>query len=438
MAPGRTATESASLLVSVMKENAELKSILDTKERDVKEAEQALVMLVKENQDLAKAAEKAAETREEDSNRVLYLSERLEEADDEIGRLRAELSRRWDEMRRMEKDIEVLERENASLNRQRDEQDRTHRTWHPRNAAPSTQSERSYLDRSSRSASSSSSIPSSYRRPETIQASAPPSQRQGTSPVKIRRSWIKKPVSERTLLSQYMLRLPCPSTARQGFVPETALHSTYGAEKFLDSFPRRHNALYMHPGRLLWVDPLKHGHALVYAPMYEYHNGSWRPHTQLLNYASAASDVELIVPYHNMMHYAGTYRVLKLRGLEGYQPGDIPGDVDISRTSLYRAMNLRLGVPEDEAKIAQNSAAWPDGKPRVECFGLQHIGFDDELLKSLREQGAGAWRPNWLPRPTLEDRMGPQMSKRKWDNVVKEESDPDHDVGWVKKKREWP
>nr|GAT51493.1 predicted protein [Mycena chlorophos] len=449
------ASDAAPLLVTFMKENAELKSQLHSKNVDIQAAEAALMLLVKENQELAKeateATEAAREVETESSRRIRDLTERLEVADDEIERLRAEIKRRDQDIVRLAEDNDLLEEANAHLNRRRDDQG--FERDHSRSARTPPESNRRWTE-SRPSAPASAPVPQPWLSGANItpSTSAPPpyspsnpwmpkstTAHLASPPVIIRRSWQQKPVSERTILNQHMSKFPFPTTIRKTFSASTALAPFNVAHRVLDACTGPRPPLYV-PGRILWVSI--NGHALAYAPTHEYHQGSWRPHTHLTALAAANAEVELFVSHSEKVHYAGTYRVHSLRDVKGYMPGgDIPA-VEISHPAIYRTMNLRQHVPDHERKIRENTA-WPDGRPKVECFGLQHVGFDEELQRSLRSRferlDSGSSGTSDV-RVKLEDRIG---GKRRWDDDGRNSPNPSWPGGeasdgrpdWKKKKK---
>ncbi|KAF7318614.1 hypothetical protein HMN09_00372500 [Mycena chlorophos] len=359
MASERSSTDS--ILVSAMKQNAELKAAVAEKDRDVRAAEQALSILVRENEDLEKKVNDAKAGAGETSQRMERIRQKLHDADAEIDRLRGDLRRRKDDIRRLRDEHDVLQRANAHLSRRRSE------------LQPERQS------RPVSSVSESVSAPG-----------APPPY----SPA-IPQSRTPEPWSKQDIPKRYMRTLPAPTTIAETFDATTALLACSSAHKVLEacqSLSRRHT-LYL-PGRITWVG-VGGGHALGYAPTHEFYNGAWRPHTQLTDLASAGggAEVELFVGYNLMVHYAGTYRVHSFRGVEGYVPGgDVPDAV--SHASVYNAMRLRGGPSSAEAarRIREN-AAWArgdsDGRVKVECFGLERVGFDGEVYGALRARFPG-------------------------------------------------
>ncbi|KAJ7059412.1 hypothetical protein C8F01DRAFT_1370355 [Mycena amicta] len=463
MPPSRSAPAAATLLVSVMKENAELKSALETKSRDIQAAEHALMLLINENQDLGRQAEAANLAAVEGQTPLKELTEGLQEAGGEIEKLLADLKDKAKRIQHLEEKVDRLSEEThnsrgrrTSKDGHRRERERSSRRdqadWHHTSKRDESSSSRrqsrfSAPHRRSRSRAHSrdeawepersnlSSWKTSYicedsgknshstsaEKVDTkIKTEEPPSE-----PLSHRNSssslWSSasnnKRVTQRTILNQYMSSLPLPKTvARSGpFQENQAVQTADASHKIFKDFPSKRTALHL-PGRTLWCQGTQL-HAIAHAPTHEYDNGKWKPHLHLSSLAATSAEVDLFANHREMVHYAGVYRVLSFRGVDGYGGGgrNIPM-VEISHDAIYRAMNLNpgpLNLRENNFKIRRNPA-FPQGKPKTECFGLQYIGYDEDVQRRLRERFIADSDTK------LEDRIG-GLGKRKRDNDSGEE-----------------
>ncbi|KAF7310157.1 hypothetical protein MIND_00389100 [Mycena indigotica] len=429
MPPGRSAAaperETGALLVSVMKENADLKTALDTKARDVLAAETALLMLVAENQALEKAG-KAAENEVDMARRhVQGVTKRLDDAENEVRRLRAVLRERDDDVARLERENEIFREANAHLSGHREQRERDRDNKQASPMRPRISEECAPTESSDRTGHSKMRGWSLGEHSHT--ADPPPSY--SSAPYQASRTWVSaagKPPTVRQVANQYMHSLALPSNLRQDkFAKGNAIGQLEGGPYHLDV--SRHSGslrptLFL-PGRLLWCGP-RGGHALAFAPTHEYVNGSWRPHTQLTSLALSTVEVDLLSHRDDLLYYAGVYRVLSLRAVPGCAPGgDIP-DVEISHPSVFRAMRLRQAAPADQLKLQQNPAfAATDGRPTVECFGLQLVRYDDGARDALAARFGTAVRvlntAKAMAQAQLQVPLGP---KRKWDPEFEQEA----------------
>ncbi|KAF7292561.1 hypothetical protein MIND_01153400 [Mycena indigotica] len=419
MPPNRSASapETAALLVSVMKDNAELKSALEVKSKDVQAAEHALVLLVEENQALGKEANEAREDAEMVQRRLKHTVERLEDAEDDVERLKSALRERDRAISRLEEENAMLTEANEHLSRRREDQDR----YKERNATQ--QPSQARISRFSAPKSdkkepgevswpSPAVPPPPYSSSPTLTKPSFTLDRNRTLPSTSTRWNAEKPANERTILNQYMYSLPLPSNLRMDkFDEANAVERFDSADTIYEDFPSSRPPLFL-PGRMLWVPPRggyepRGGHALAYAPTHEYIGDAWREHTHLTSLASR--EVDLFFSHHERLYYAGVYRVLSLRGVTGYTPGGELPTSEISQPALFRAMHVRQHAPEDVAKLRRNPA-FGDGRPTVECFGLQFLRYDDRVRDTLCARFAGA-------AGRLQDRIG---GKRRWDEQAGE------------------
>ncbi|KAF7324127.1 hypothetical protein MKEN_00635100 [Mycena kentingensis (nom. inval.)] len=135
------------------------------------------------------------------------------------------------------------------------------------------------------------------------------------------------------------------------------------------------------PGRTLWCSPERRLHALVFAPTMQIDKDlDWVPHVTMLE--RVGKEEELFVVEEGMMYYVGTYRVHSMREL--VPPGSLL-PVDVTTGSIARAMRLETAIaaPKRKDKLRE---AYPDGQFRVECFGLEFVGFNWGLYNELRER----------------------------------------------------
>ncbi|KAJ7252346.1 hypothetical protein B0H12DRAFT_1117890, partial [Mycena haematopus] len=85
---------------------------------------------------------------------------------------------------------------------------------------------------------------------------------------------------------------------------------------------------------------------------------------------------ELFLTRGDVVLYAGTYNILSLRHV--HPPGS-PAPSEVSK----RQLALHAGLTD-------NSKTDPMAL-RTECFGLQRVGFDEELYRNLQEGKRRVW-----------------------------------------------
>ncbi|KAJ7436512.1 hypothetical protein B0H11DRAFT_1754783 [Mycena galericulata] len=141
---------------------------------------------------------------------------------------------------------------------------------------------------------------------------------------------------------------------------------------------RRHAARqYLHlPKRTHWCGQ-DEVHALVYHPTHEYWASinKWVTPTSITLLSGRLFD--LFVNRKNFVCYAGIYALHSMRDV--HPPGSsIPPDV--SPVAISYAAGA---AGELSHKIVEG---FPDGQIKVECFGLQCLGFDQDLYVALRQR----------------------------------------------------
>ncbi|KAF7300755.1 hypothetical protein MKEN_01300600 [Mycena kentingensis (nom. inval.)] len=395
MAP--TATQSAQALLAAVKENAELKSALESKGKDLAAAEHAVVLLVQENADLLsvrvffscaassidsfsleqieKQTNLANDAQEQNAMCIRHLNIKVEDAEDEIERLRAQLKERNARIRKLEdeserrekpydrkgKSTEDYHRKRRSAERDdrhsRDDRDRPPRLSRVSEALPSadlhpftsSSDRRKRARERSRSSSRSRSYSRSRSRSRSLSRGRDHRPTKPNSSVRIIRKpelaassamktawgvnstewntrspdWSanSRPVTQRTLCNSYMNSLPAPGglgvyIRPPGFDESKALGAAASSWQIFENFPSNRQPLHL-PGRTLWANGTQL-HAIAYAPTHELASpaGDWIEHRHLADLAASAAEVELFVNHRERVFYAGTYRVLSFRAMK--------------------------------------------------------------------------------------------------------------------------
>ncbi|KAJ7062486.1 hypothetical protein C8F01DRAFT_1134286 [Mycena amicta] len=405
------------LLVSVMKENAALKLALAQKCKDVLAAEHALVLLVGENDELSKqlarSTSRFGEVEEECDRKIRDLGRELEKAEDmnarrnsqldeqaaEIHQLRAALALPLDaRVQGLHASITALLKANAALDQENKElrgvltaKEASKHDQDPVRKA-SSRSRESSVD--SRAVGDEESLSQSTdQRP----SSEPESSRHESKPNyrdRLHSPPSYKPVSERLRFNIQMAQLPCsadPKVHRSGFDRKEAVQTVHGAKELFKSHAMELNTrqrLYL-PKRTLWCGA-KPVHALAYAPSHEYfaETRQWREHRQLVDLVSSGSEVDFFVNVGELVHYAGVYCVISLRGVMGYAPPTMIPNSEISRGEIVNAMHVRDAERDDMCDAYPFPLPGGEGRtsvvnPRVECFGLQFVRYDEEVQRVL-------------------------------------------------------
>ncbi|KAF7310156.1 hypothetical protein MIND_00389000 [Mycena indigotica] len=385
MPPSRSAATpergSAPLLVTVMKDNAELKAALVCKTTEVRAAEKALEILAAEAEGLETMRDELATAQRE----LQAVTQRLHAAQDEIDLLRATMRQRDDALDDLEHETRMLRDEN----------------WHLRSAREEERYKSTHQLRTSGHTHIPEPLPS-------------------YTPMLLQATRIWTPAGVKPMEATQAARTIVISV-KTGFPPANTIGKFDGPADNVDlsQAPHRIRPLLFIPGRILW-SRARGGHAIAYAPTHEFVNGIWRPHSHLTSLASPSLEVDLLCHQQDRLYYMGVYRVLSLRSVPGcVAVGDIPPD--ISRFAVFRAMRVRQHDLEDTLKLAQNpkfAATTGPGRPTVESFGLQLLGYDDGVrdMLSVYFRGVGACEPAIKATPMAQTQFkvwsGP---KRKWD-----------------------
>ncbi|KAJ7062501.1 hypothetical protein C8F01DRAFT_1134374 [Mycena amicta] len=430
----------APLLVSVMKENAALKLALAQKCKDVLAAEHALVLLVGENdelskvrlheaaamdlrdlyryrfslsQQLARSTSRVGEVEEECDRKIRDLGRELEKAEDTIARGNAQLDEQAAEIHQLRAalalpldarvqglhaSITALLKANAALDKENKElrgvltaKEASKHDQDPVRKVSSRSRESSVDSRAFGDEESLSQ--STDQRP----SSEPESSRHESKPSYRDRPYSPppyKPVSERLRFNIHMAQLPSPTgpkVHRSGFDRKDAVQTVHGAKELFKSHAMElttRQRLYL-PKRTLWCGT-KPVHALAYAPSHEYfaETRQWREHRQLVDLVSSGAEVDFFVNVGEVVHYAGVYRVISLCGVMGYAPPTRIPNSEISRSEIEQAMNLRDAERDNMCDAYPFPLPGGQGRvnvvnPRVECFGLRFVRYDEEVQRML-------------------------------------------------------
>ncbi|KAJ7149460.1 hypothetical protein C8R43DRAFT_1007192 [Mycena crocata] len=144
---------------------------------------------------------------------------------------------------------------------------------------------------------------------------------------------------------------------------------------FTHTFPTQRRSAHF-PKRVHWC-PCGDVHAILYHPTHEYRASDdvWVTPPRIT--ALSQVDFDLFVTDGACVYYAGLYRLRSMRAV--HTPGSsIPADI------CAAAIQFATGLPNELAgKIGQ---CFPDGQIKVECFGLQCVGFDQRLYEALRHR----------------------------------------------------
>ncbi|KAF7290277.1 hypothetical protein MIND_01341500 [Mycena indigotica] len=220
------------------------------------------------------------------------------------------------------------------------------------------------------------------------------------------------PLAERKIYLDFMAQFLRPST-RPSFEKNIGRvagnlnnHRATAMLRSLDKRPSR-PPLYL-PHRTLWCTKEKL-HALCFEPtmVYSQAAGEWSANESVQRLCG--TEVDLFVLDESDMYYAGVYFVHDMSAL--HPPGSILPR-DISFTATMRAMGLerlRLGGREPDYELLTEKLAevFADRRPRTACFGLQCVGFDGELYRTLRDKLRGRERGVRPGRPLVDAAESP-------------------------------
>ncbi|KAJ7101855.1 hypothetical protein C8R43DRAFT_1047765 [Mycena crocata] len=93
--------------------------------------------------------------------------------------------------------------------------------------------------------------------------------------------------------------------------------------------------------------------------------------------ANCGQQFDFFINQGPYVYYIGTYLVHSLR--MAHPPGSKITS-DVSPAAILRATGLSTHLKK---KVTE---CFPDGEIRTECFGLQCVGFDQQLYDGLRER----------------------------------------------------
>ncbi|KAJ7101850.1 hypothetical protein C8R43DRAFT_242504 [Mycena crocata] len=152
--------------------------------------------------------------------------------------------------------------------------------------------------------------------------------------------------------------------------------------RHLQDYPSPRRTLHC-PKRSIWCGS-ERVHVLVFAPTHEYwyETDTWAVSTKMAGYLG--KEFDFFINQGSHVYYVGTYKVHSLRTV--HPPGSRITS-DVSQAAILRATGLSAHLKE---KITE---CFADGEIKTECFGLQCVGFDQQLYDSLRQRfkaGAGA------------------------------------------------
>ncbi|KAF7300169.1 hypothetical protein MKEN_01340500 [Mycena kentingensis (nom. inval.)] len=191
-------------------------------------------------------------------------------------------------------------------------------------------------------------------------------------------------VPEREMYLRYMAKLPV-STSRRPFGELAPIGSQETIKSVIELAERStaRPVIFLRK-RTIWCTQDRM-HALGFAPTEIFHHAKqrWVPY----DYVSVhcGRDVQLIVEEETELFYAGLYRVHSMRELAN-QGTPCPTDVDL--TAMFAAMGLKVRLFAGSRALLHDRIReiCPDQslRPPAECFGLQCVGFDEELYQELR------------------------------------------------------
>ncbi|KAF9034192.1 hypothetical protein BDZ89DRAFT_530581 [Hymenopellis radicata] len=178
----------------------------------------------------------------------------------------------------------------------------------------------------------------------------------------------------------------------------------------------RQNILFFRaPGRIVWCNE-PHSNGYLYAAMHQlsvserglHWNTKTRPLQALYN-----QEMELmILDDRDTIWYSGRY---KLHKLHSFIPGGCSDLTTLSQHDLAKnTLHLEGKVPDSRyhQAMAFVSRLWTSPFMKAEVLGMQCVGFNDELYRSLRAK-AETW--NWkVPTPIKEPGGRENEDHRPW------------------------
>ncbi|KAJ6477002.1 hypothetical protein C8R45DRAFT_1216791 [Mycena sanguinolenta] len=187
--------------------------------------------------------------------------------------------------------------------------------------------------------------------------------------------------AERLLYHEYMATLPVPEglpLISNDLVPifGHAKNAGQGLRARLKEVLGPSRPYIYAPNRLVWCPGEQHG--LLFCPTHLY-DPLWADWWLRAPEASPIGETrEVFVTYEESILYVGTYTVLSLRHV--HPPGS-PAPSEVSGRQL--AIHAGLG---EFGKHSMLVPYFPDAVLPTECFGLQRVGFDEELYRILQER----------------------------------------------------
>ncbi|KAF7311312.1 hypothetical protein MKEN_01032900 [Mycena kentingensis (nom. inval.)] len=150
-------------------------------------------------------------------------------------------------------------------------------------------------------------------------------------------------------------------------------------------YGKNRHYLYL-PKRTIWCESQYQVHLLGFSPMkcYDesYSGHKWLDNTELASKCHGRQEFELFVDYQEEVRYAGIYRVKTLCSPQGSTEMEIPPN--ISRQEILDTMGLYDDEMIEDSNMKEQFRT-SGGEPLVECFGLQCVGFNEELYADLRQ-----------------------------------------------------
>ncbi|KAF7292224.1 hypothetical protein MIND_01249800 [Mycena indigotica] len=215
---------------------------------------------------------------------------------------------------------------------------------------------------------------------------------------------------ERQLYLDFMAALPPPPSTRPDLSLLDPVLSKVRAWVRMSAMQRSREFMLL-AGRTVWCSADK-THALVFSPqvyLSKQQHGAGAPPEWQVNHEFSGrigKKVELFVPVKKAMRggavgdavddarddavfYAGVYKVHSLRSV--HPPGSAVPD-DVSVYHILRSMNIDtdpVGASRSDMETVLQQAVPADMPRGVECFGLQCVGFNNNLYKRLRRSGLG-------------------------------------------------
>ncbi|KAJ7162680.1 hypothetical protein C8R43DRAFT_1233324 [Mycena crocata] len=207
--------------------------------------------------------------------------------------------------------------------------------------------------------------------------------------------------AEQLLYMDYMATLPAPA----GLPPTVGLKHidcSLSISAYVREVVGFKKPCFYFANRTIWCSNGQH--ALVYCPTHIY-DPLWREWWLRPSDAAPIGEArELFVAASNSkgMVYVGTYILLSLQHI--HAPGS-EAPLQVTR----RQLSVAAGIPEGERGERGALSYFPGGFLPTECFGLQRVGFNEELYSALQHHQTSA-RPK---RKAEEDVDGKKKKKKK-------------------------